>query len=102
MYKDTAGAHEDWFGDQQLAAGYHNQPKKWTQDNGEPLHEVATADPRAGSHKAGSQVVCQAPENKQQGTVEELASSRMNEETIDSLHAGTVAAQADFKGSAQT
>jgi hypothetical protein len=102
MYKVTAGAHEDQFGDQHLVAGYYNQPKKWTQDNGEPLHKVATAHPRAGSHKAGSWVICQALENKYQGTVEESALSETKEETIDSLHAGTVGAQDDFKGSAPT
>lgn len=42
MYEEAIKAPKNRFGDQYLAAGYHNQLKIWTQ-NGQPLLEFATA-----------------------------------------------------------
>jgi hypothetical protein len=42
MYGETIGATEDRFGDQHLPAWYCNQPKTWTQEDGESLPEFAT------------------------------------------------------------
>jgi hypothetical protein len=42
MYEETVRALKDQAGDHHLAVGYHNQLRTWTQDNGEPLQEIAT------------------------------------------------------------
>jgi hypothetical protein len=43
MHEEKIQATEDRFGDRHLAVVWCGQLKTWTQDNGEPLQEVATA-----------------------------------------------------------
>jgi hypothetical protein len=46
----TTGETDDRFGDQQLATGYCNKLKTWTQNDGESSQEFATAIEQLAYH----------------------------------------------------
>jgi hypothetical protein len=49
-YKEIIGALEDQFWDWKFALGYRNQLRSWTQDDDEPLQEVAIAIKQVTHH----------------------------------------------------